>query len=159
MRIGELASRTGLTAKTIRFYEHAGLLPPPEREPSGYRRYDHTAVDRLRFVRAAQAAGLSLAEVRQVIVVREDTGPPCEHVRNLLRAHVVDLDGRISGLSALREEVRGLLERASQMDPASCEATAVCQLIPPGGDLLPSPRGRLPTRREVLADVRSGAAG
>ncbi len=61
MRIGELAARSGLTAKTIRFYEQAGVLPEPARQPSGYRSYDDTALDRLRFVRAAQAAGLTLA--------------------------------------------------------------------------------------------------
>lgn len=137
MRIGELASRTGLTAKTIRFYEHAGLLPAPAREPSGYRRYDETAVAQLRFVRAAQAAGLTLAEIRQVIAIRQDTGPPCEHVRHLLHAHTADLDRRIADLSALREEVHGLLERAMHLDPGSCEATAICHLIPSGEESAP----------------------
>jgi DNA-binding transcriptional MerR regulator len=130
VRIGELARRTGLTTKTIRFYEQAGVLPEPERQPSGYRDYDESALARLRFVRAAQAAGLTLAEIRQVIDVREQTGPPCRHVAELLDAHAADLDRRIDQLTALRDEVRHLRHRADRLDPASCAAAAVCHVIP-----------------------------
>ena len=86
MRIGELATRTGLTVKALRFYEAAGVLPATERRPSGYRDYDEAALTRLRFVRAAQAAGLTLAEIRQIVTVREHHGPPCRHVTALLDA-------------------------------------------------------------------------
>lgn len=72
-RIGELAEHSGVPAKTIRFYESSGLLPAPNRTPGGYRDYDPAALPRLAFVRASQARGLSLAEVRQVIDVREQT--------------------------------------------------------------------------------------
>jgi len=65
MLIGELAAKTGMTAKALRFYEQAGVLPEPARTPAGYRDYDPAALDRLAFVRAAQAAGLTLAEVRR----------------------------------------------------------------------------------------------
>lgn len=58
MRIGELAGRAGVTAKTLRFYEQAGVLPAPGRTPAGYRDYDEAALDVLRFVRAAKAAGV-----------------------------------------------------------------------------------------------------
>lgn len=106
------------------------MLPEPAREPSGYRSYDGTALDRLRFVKAAQAAGLTLAEVHQVIDVREDDGPPCRHVADLLAAHAVDLDRRIAELHALRGEVGRLLERAPDLDPSACGAAAVCHVIP-----------------------------
>lgn len=129
MRIGELALRSGLTAKTLRFYEQAGVLPEPERNPSGYRDYDESAMTRLRFVKAAQAAGLTLAEIRQVIDVRDQTGPPCRHVTELLDTHALDLDRRIAELTALREEVRRLRNRADRLDPASCPPAAVCQVI------------------------------
>lgn len=130
MRIGELAGRTGLTAKTIRFYEQAGVLPEPARQPSGYRDYDESALARLRFVRAAQAAGLTIAEIRRVIDLREQTGPPCRHVAELLAAHAADLDRRIAELTALREEVQRLRQRADALDPASCATSAVCHVIP-----------------------------
>lgn len=133
MRIGELAARAGLTVKALRFYESAGVLPAPERRPSGYRDYDEAALTRLQFVKAAQAAGLTLAEIRQVVAVREHGGPPCRHVTALLDAHAADLDRRIADLTTLRGEVRRLRDRAEGLDPAACDAAAVCHVIPAGG--------------------------
>ncbi len=130
MKIGELAQRTGTTTKTLRFYEQAGLLPEPHRTPAGYRDYDESVVDRLRFVKAAQAAGLTLAEIRDVIAAREHSGPPCGHVAALLGAHAAELDKRIAELTALRDDIRRLRERANHLDPARCDDAAVCHVIP-----------------------------
>jgi MerR family copper efflux transcriptional regulator len=132
VRIGELAGRAGTTAKTLRFYEQAGLLPPPERAPSGYRDYDEAVLDRLAFVRAAQAAGLTLAEIREVVAVREAHGPPCRHVVALLARHAAELDARIAELEATRAEVQRLRERAAGPDPAACAADGVCHVITTG---------------------------
>jgi len=66
MRIGQLADETGVTTKTIRYYEEIGLLPAPARQPSGYRRYAGADVDRLDFVAKAKALGLSLEEITNV---------------------------------------------------------------------------------------------
>jgi MerR family copper efflux transcriptional regulator len=130
MRIGELAERAGTTAKTLRFYEQAGLLPAPERTPSGYRDYDEAVLDRLRFIRAAQAAGLTLAEIAEVIAAREHVGPPCKHVAALLDEHAVELDQRIGELTALRDEVQRLRDRARTLDPAACGDDQICHVIP-----------------------------
>lgn len=129
MRIGELGRAAGLPAKTIRFYESAGLLPEPGRTSSGYRDYDNTALARLQFIRSAQAAGLALAEIRQVITVREGSGPPCQHVIGLLDEHAADLDQRIADLIALRADVQRLRERAATLDPGDCAADAVCHVL------------------------------
>jgi MerR family transcriptional regulator, copper efflux regulator len=134
MRIGELAARAGLTVKALRFYESAGVLPAPARQPSGYRDYDDDALARLRFIKAAQAAGLTLAEIRRIVAVREASGPPCRHVTALLDAHAADLDRRIAELTALREEVHRLRDRADRLGPADCDSTAVCHVIPTGGE-------------------------
>lgn len=67
MRIGELAERAGVSAKAIRYYEQIGILTPPERDASGYRAFGEAALGRLGFVRAAQALGLTLGEIRQII--------------------------------------------------------------------------------------------
>ncbi|MFR9804493.1 MerR family transcriptional regulator [Pseudonocardia sp. RS010] len=71
MRIGELAARTGVRVRRIRFYEQAGLLPAPERTPAGQREYDDGAVTRLRFARSAQALGLSLAQIAEIPRLRD----------------------------------------------------------------------------------------
>lgn len=130
MRIGDLANRTGLTVRTLRFYEQAGVLPAAARLPSGYRDYDQTALARLRFVKAAQVAGLTLGEIRQVIAVRDSDGPPCQHVTGLLDAHATDLDRRITELTSLRADITHLRDRASTLDPAACGAVGVCHIIP-----------------------------
>jgi DNA-binding transcriptional MerR regulator len=80
MRIGELAEQAGLSTKAIRYYEQIGILTPAARTTSGYRTYDETALGRLGFVRAAEALGLPLGEIRQIIAFRDDDTAPCTHV-------------------------------------------------------------------------------
>lgn len=86
MRIGELSRRTGLPAKTIRYYEATGLLPAPDREASGYRRYTDTDVDRLTFLAKAKTLGFSLAEIADILRASQNDVVNCEHVLELLRA-------------------------------------------------------------------------
>lgn len=130
MRIGDLAGRSGLTVKTLRFYETVGVLSEAARTPSGYRDYDDSALARLRFVKAAQAAGLTLAEIKQVINVRDNDGPPCQHVTQLLDAHAADLDTRITELTALRDDITARRDRASTLDPNACDPAGICHIIP-----------------------------
>jgi len=129
MRIGELAEQAGASTKAIRYYEQLGILTPPARTPSGYRSYDQTALGRLGFVRAAQAVGLTLGEIRQVIAFRDDGQAPCAHVTDLLQRHAADLDARIRELQQLRGELRQLAERASTLDPEHCPPERVCHII------------------------------
>lgn len=132
MRIGEVAQRSGVSAKSLRFYEQAGVLSPPARTPSGYREYDDGALPRLAFVRAAQGCGLSLAEIRQIIAVRDDNGPPCTHVVALLDTHAAALDSRIAELTAVRTELTALRARAGTLKESDCTPDAVCHVIPAG---------------------------
>src|SRR3954453_22926339 len=76
LRVGELAEAVGATSDTIRYYERAGLLPPPRRTPAGYRAYDVLAVYRLRFIQGAQRLGLRLADIRDLLSVRASGGCP-----------------------------------------------------------------------------------
>ncbi len=129
MRIGELAELAGISTKAIRYYEQVGILAPPARTPSGYRSYDQRALGRLEFVRAAQAVGLTLGEIRQIIAFRDDGQAPCAHVTDLLQRHAADLDRRIRELRQLRGELRQLAERAATLDPERCPPERVCHLI------------------------------
>ena len=129
MRIGQLAAQTGYSVRTIRFYEQSGLLPAPHRTPAGYRSYDQDAVTRLRFVRSAQALGLSLAEIADVLRIREHHGPPCSYVAQLLDTHLSALDARIKELTALREELRARRPLQVEPDPTRCRPDQICYLV------------------------------
>jgi MerR family transcriptional regulator, copper efflux regulator len=129
MRIGELAQQAGISTKAIRYYEQISILTPPERTPSGYRAYDEAALERLGFVRAAQAVGLTLGEIRQIIAFRDNGQAPCAHVTDLLQRHAADLDRRIRELQHLRGELRQLAKRAATLDPEDCPPERVCHII------------------------------
>jgi MerR family transcriptional regulator, copper efflux regulator len=129
MRIGELADQAGISTKAVRYYEQIGILTPPARTASGYRAYDDTALGRLGFVRAAQALGLTLGEIRQIIEFRDRGTAPCAHVTELLQRHAADLDARIRELQQLRGELQQLAERATTLDPEDCTPERVCHII------------------------------
>lgn len=115
MRIGELADSLGLNPKTIRYYESIGLLPEPDRTPSGYREYGQDDADRLVFIKTAQRLGLSLDEIAEVIAFRDRSERPCGHVLGLLRRQVGDLDRRIEEMCRLRDELRRLEAEARRL--------------------------------------------
>ena len=97
MRIGELSSRSGISSTALRYYEKAGLLPRARRTQTGYRTFDRDVLPRLAFIRAAQAIGLSVAEIREVIAIRDGGSPPCAHVLELLEPPRAGPRGRRGG--------------------------------------------------------------
>lgn len=131
MLIGELSRRSGVPAKTLRFYEDAGVLPEPSRTAGGYRDYAEDALDRLAFIRSAQAAGLTLAEVRRVVAIREGGTPPCSHVVALLEAKAAEVDRQMAELRTLKRELTRLRDRADAVDPAACDSRRVCEVLSP----------------------------
>jgi DNA-binding transcriptional MerR regulator len=129
MKIGQVAELTGVTTPTIRYYESIGLVDPPQRTASGYRQYDERTVERLRFVRDAQATGLSLIEIRSVLEMKASGARTCSHTTALLERHLADLDVQIERLTAARAELLDLAERARGLDPADCTDPNRCQVI------------------------------
>lgn len=129
MRISDLARSAGVTTKTVRFYEKAGLLDEPGRTAGGYRDYPAEAAARLRFIRAAQSAGLTLAEVREVLEVRGSGQPPCRNLTALLKAHLDQVEQRINELEHARAALHDLHARAAAADPAECHADRVCSIL------------------------------
>ena len=127
--IGELAEASGTTAKTLRFYEEQGLLPAAERTPAGYRDYTPDAVGRIDFIHRGQAAGLTLAQVRQILDIRDDGQAPCGHVQDLLDSRLADLDEQIAQLVALRETITQLRDQAATVEPETCSPDQVCRYL------------------------------
>ncbi|PKQ18521.1 MAG: heavy metal-responsive transcriptional regulator [Actinobacteria bacterium HGW-Actinobacteria-8] len=148
MRIGELAQQTGLTTKTLRYYEQIGLMQEPDRHANGYRDYGDDAIERLRFIRDSQAAGLTLAETGEILGMKAAGESTCAHTRDLLARHLADVDAQIDRLLATRTELRAMAERAATMNPESCNDPARCQVIEAkaageGSPLRPAPHQRL----------------
>lgn len=129
MRIGELARASGVPVKTIRYYEDIGVLEPAGRTPSGYREFAAAALDRLAFIRSAQAVGLTLGEIRGIVALRDDGQAPCGHVLDLLRTRSTEIDRTIRQLRALQGELARLVDRAKALDPADCDPRRVCHLV------------------------------
>jgi MerR family Zn(II)-responsive transcriptional regulator of zntA len=132
MRIGEIADKVGVATSAIRFYEESGLLPEPDRTPSGYREYDPSVIDRLTFIRAGQAVGLTLAELREVLGIRDRGEAPCRHVAALIVMRIDEVDLRIKDLRRLRRDLTALAGDAASFDPDECPPESVCQILTGG---------------------------
>ena len=109
--VSQLAAAVGSSADTLRYYEKVGLLPEPRRTPSGYRQYDDDARDRLAFIRGAQRLGLTLADVRDLLAVRDTGDCPCEPAEQHLTKRLAEVDAEITRLEALRDQMRAMLDR------------------------------------------------
>ncbi len=130
MLIGELARRTGVNPKTIRYYEEAGVLPPAARSPSRYRQYGDADVERLEFIRNARALGVTLDEIKEVLAFRDRGVAPCPYVLRLLDAKVKEMQGRIRGLRMLAEDLRRLQRAAVKIPTKELAARArFCHIL------------------------------
>ncbi len=105
LRIGELASATGVSAETIRYYEREGVLPDPARGNAKYRRYSADDVERVAFVRTSRELGFTVAEVRALLELAEAPGRSCADVDALARAHLAQVEEKLRQLESLRAEL------------------------------------------------------
>jgi DNA-binding transcriptional MerR regulator len=117
LTVGQLASLAGVRTDTIRYYERAGLLPAPHRTSGDHRRYAAADADRLLFIRGAQRLGLRLAEIRDLLAVRDTGVCACEPAEGMLRRHVIEIDTEIARLAGLRAQ---LLEMLAGMPGPDC---------------------------------------
>lgn len=129
MQIGELAKLSNTSAKTIRFYEDSGLLPPPARTASGYRDYGPEVVERIRFIHRGQAAGLTLQKVRQILAIHDRGEAPCGHVRQVLGTRLDQVRAQIAELVALEGHLQTLLDHASHAAPTEHDHSTVCWIL------------------------------
>jgi MerR family mercuric resistance operon transcriptional regulator len=125
---GQLAQRARINLETVRFYEQEGLLAPPSRTPSGYRKFEEAAVDRLAFVKRAKALGFSRREIRELLAIQDGHAEACVEVRDLVqnkRAIVRDKKAGLEKLeaqlsSALRKCNRALKRQQPKQDVNAC---------------------------------------
>lgn len=108
--IGAVARRAGVGIDTIRYYEREGLLPPPRRRASGYRDYDPSAVERLRFARRAKDLGFSLKEIRELLALSTDRERGVAGVRQRAEIRLHEVEQRIRELQRVRRGLQQLIE-------------------------------------------------
>ncbi len=128
--IKELARRTNLTDKTIRYYESIGLLPPPRRRDNGYRDYSEADVDRVKFVAAARSLDFSLDDIGEILDLRDRREAPCRVVLDLLQQRADEISQRITELQRLETDLREL-HRLGQTFPTDDVdgKNCVCHLV------------------------------
>lgn len=134
LKIGEVASRSGISVKTIRYYEQTGLLAPATtRSPSGYRLFTPTVLNRLAFIKRAQSLGLSLSEIQELLEVYDSGQLPCGAVKQHLLLKVKAIAEQIEALEILKSELLGILSGWEEQPPRYTSTQTICpniQLLP-----------------------------
>ncbi len=146
--------------QTLHYYEREGLIPAPERSDSGYRLYSAELVERIAFIRKAQALGLPLAEIRDILSLTEQGTSPCGRVQALLAHKLAEVDARLRELTAFREELAALVDRSAAMceNDSQGRLCAIVEEAPrlPAAEVTVTPlaRKRPPARRTGASDTR-----
>jgi DNA-binding transcriptional MerR regulator len=109
LKIGQLAGLSGLSSRNLRFYADSGVFGDLPRSSKGYRLFPSEAIQWVRILRAAQAAGFSLEEVKQLLRVMRQDGTPCGQVRDALGARLMALESRLSEIELLVQVLRTTL--------------------------------------------------
>jgi MerR family Zn(II)-responsive transcriptional regulator of zntA len=120
LQISEVARRLNLNPQTLYFYERIGLIPAPQRSASGYRLFDTHDLERLRFITRVKALGLSLEEIKEMLVLYDGASLTCEAIHAKLVSKVHDLDRKIQRLQALRDELTPLIQQCQIYLDTSC---------------------------------------
>jgi len=113
VHIGKAATLAGVSVDTIRFYQKLGLILGGNRASSGYRLFDENQVHDLKFVRHAQELGFSLAEVKELLALRQKPHP-CVQVQSMLKGKLTDIRDKIRNLARLETELRGALRACNR---------------------------------------------
>ena len=111
MKIGEVAAEAACDVQTVRYYEREGLLEAPERDQSGYRRYDRRHVQRMQFIRHCRSLDVPLSDVRQLLAFAAAPEQSCAEVNQLLDAHIAQVQRKREALVALEGQLVALRKR------------------------------------------------
>lgn len=120
MNIGAVAKRSGVPAKTIRYYEGIGLLEPPVREANGYRRYSDKDVEILRFVQRGRRLGFSTTDMRSLLALWLDRNRASAEVKALAQRNVEEIQRRIRELEEVQSTLLDLIKRCHGDERPGC---------------------------------------
>lgn len=120
MNIGKIADETGITAKTIRYYESIDLIPAAERQSNGYRSYTDNDVATLKFISRARTLGFSLEEVRSLLTLWHDKNRASSDVKALALIHIEEIETRIAELQSVKNTLLHLTARCQGNDRPDC---------------------------------------
>jgi len=123
MNVRDAAARSGLPAKTIRYYDEIGLVIP-DRRPNGYRDYDDQAIQKLAFLKRARQLGFSIDDCRQLMSLYEDKGRASADVKSLAEKHLLEVDTRLEELQHLRNTLSHLVHSCKGDDRPDCPILA-----------------------------------
>ena len=126
LKIGEVSKRSGIGIEALRFYEKGRLLDSPARTFGGYRVYGEEVLERLAFIKRAQALGFSLDEIRRIVEDARKGESPCDEVREIVRRRMAELDERLRELRRYRKELGVTLE---EWDKVGRAPGHICGLI------------------------------
>jgi DNA-binding transcriptional MerR regulator len=113
--IGEVAGQVGVNRKTIRYYEDINLLPKSKRGENNYRVYSQDTVKRLSFIKKAQSLGFTLSGIKEILTLRDRGFTPCNHVQDLLRQRLIDIEQKLAELTIIKRELKKLESEWAKM--------------------------------------------
>lgn len=120
MNIGNAAAESGVSAKTIRYYESIGLITEPPRTGGGYRDYGPADVQTLKFVHRARALGFAIKDVSELLNLWQDRSRASADVKALTERHIEEIDKRIAELKSMRRTLDHLARRCHGDDRPEC---------------------------------------
>jgi len=130
LKIGELAHLSGLSVKTIRYYEDIGLLAPTvERSSSGYRLFQSQVLNRLAFIKRAQSLGLSLQEIKPLLALHDRGELPCPEVKEQLQKKISAIAAEMEALKTQQAELQSILKVWQEQPPSHQLDESICPNI------------------------------
>jgi len=109
LTIGQLAAAAGVPTSTVRFYEREKLLTPDARTGGNYRAYSNASLERLKFIRAAQASGFNLSDIREMLALTHSDDEPCKEIATLIENRLADVRKRMSELHQVEKTLASAL--------------------------------------------------
>ena len=132
MNIGEAASASGVSAKTIRYYEAAGLIPAANRSAGGYRVYTQADVFVLHFIKRARELGFSIERIRRLLDLWQDKSRASRDVKRLALDHIAEIRAKIAAMTSMRDALQALADACDGDERPECPILHDLEAAPAG---------------------------